>query len=327
MQRGIGYFKSYPHARYEDIREKLMHINFMGTEKDHPSFASGCLTDEHIKWIACKVQKVNPYEIIKPRRKQKMMMTEEDLKAKAIRIAQQKFNKEFHPLSQMFPYLPSDKLAALRDNVKEAPPDIVKVYTLGGKVFEGKNIFLVAAILGLKVEFVEYEGNDPIGFLLTRNLHRRHLTIAQRAYVAAQMVTTTLGSNQHKGSGIPEPSIKEVTQPVAAKLLGVSVDSVANAKSVLDSGDNELIEKLRDGKISVNAAVLKLELIANSKDSSDPPRLDEKKAAREIKRYADENYVEKTIDLMKQEGLTDIKALLKRALESYVDTRMSQQRV
>lgn len=318
-RRGIRYLKSYPHARYEDVREKLMDINYKGTAKDHPSFAFGCLTDEHLKWIAGKVRQHNPHKLPKAKAKKKTITAEFDLKTYAIQLVKEKFGKDFHSLSQMFPYMNSDELAMLRDNVDKNRPDVVKVYMLGGKVLEGKNMMLVAAVLGLKVEFVEYEGDDPIGFVLTRNLHRRHLTTPQRAYVAAQMVTTTLGSNQYKGTGIPVPSLTEVTLPEAAMRLQVSPDSVSGAKKVLDSGNKEVIEELRDGKISVNAAVRKVGSISNFNDLSDPPVLDEKKAAKVIKRYVDDTYIEQIIDLMKAEGVTDTKTLLGNALVAYLE--------
>lgn len=324
FRRGIRYLKSYPHARYEDVREKLMDINEKGTAKDHPSFAHGCLTDEHIKWVAGKARKYNPYKTQKPKKKEKTTMTQPDITTYAIRSAQEKYGKEFHPLSQMFPYMTSDELAVLRDNVDKDRPDVVKVYTLGGKVLEGKNMMLVAVILGLQVEFVEYEGSDPIGFLLTRNLHRRHLTISQRAYVAAQMVTTTRGSNQHKGTGIPEPSIKEVAQPEAARLLCISVDSVSGASKILASGNEEIIGAIRHGTITIHAALRELKPTSGADDSSEDFVLDEKKAAKVIKRYAGENYVDKLIDIMKAEGETDIDKLLGKALVSYLESRLAR---
>jgi len=251
-------------------------------------------------------------------------MIKTDITTEAMRLAQEKYGKEFHPLSQMFPCMASDDLAVLRDNVAKNPPDVVKVDMLGGKVLEGKNMMLVAALLGLKVEFVEYEGNDPIGFLLTRNLHRRHLTISQRAYVAARMVTTTLGSNQHKGTGIPEPSITEVTQPEAARLLGISVDSVSGASKILTSGNEEIIGAIRHGKKTINAAIRELNLTADADDSAEDSVLDEKKAAKVIKRYAGERYVDKMIDLMKSEGETNIDKLLGKALVAYCEARSAR---
>lgn len=324
VRRGIRYLKSYPHARYEDVREKLMDINEKGTAKDHPSFACGSLTDEHIKWVAVKARKYNPHKTPKTKQKEKATMTQPDITKYAIRLAQDKFGKEFHPLSQMFPYMTSDELTVLRDNMDKDRPDVVTVYTLGGKVLEGKNMMLVAALLGLRVEFVECESDDPIGFLLTRNLHRRHLTVSQRAYVAAQMVTTTLGSNQHKGTGIPVPSVKEVTQPEAANLLCISVDSVSGASEILASGNEKIIDELRHGKITVHAALRELKLTSGADDSSGVSVLDEKKAAKVIKRYAGENYVDKLIDLMKAEGETDVDNLLGKALVTYFESRSAR---
>jgi hypothetical protein len=76
----------------------------------------------------------------------------------------------------------------------------------------------------------------PIAMVLTTravasNMHRRHLTTAQRAAVAAELATMENGENQHHrknegGQNCP-PSI---SLEQAADLMGVSRRSVVSAK-------------------------------------------------------------------------------------------------
>lgn len=81
---------------------------------------------------------------------------------------------------------------------------------------------------------VAYDGDDPLGFVISHNLHRRHLTEPQRAMVASKLA----GLSAHRP---PESvGIPTVTQPEAAKLLNVSRDSVVQARKIANQGVPEL---------------------------------------------------------------------------------------
>lgn len=103
--------------------------------------------------------------------------------------------------------------------------------------------------LGIEPSFREYAGDDPAGFVVSLNLHRRHLDTSQRAMVAAKLATLPKGANQH--SPIGESS---KTQAEAAEMLNVGKRSVERARIVLDEGTPELIEAVEQGEIAVSAA-------------------------------------------------------------------------
>ena len=67
----------------------------------------------------------------------------------------------------------------------------------------------------------EYTGRDPAGFVVSLNLHRRHLSESQRAMVAARLAT--LGEGRPSGG---TASIDAVSQDKAAELLNVGKRSV-----------------------------------------------------------------------------------------------------
>lgn len=72
----------------------------------------------------------------------------------------------------------------------------------------------------------DYEGDDPVGFVVSLNLHRRHLDESQRAMVAGKIATLAQGSNQHAPIGAP-------SQDNAADMLNVGRRSVQRAREVL----------------------------------------------------------------------------------------------
>jgi hypothetical protein len=87
--------------------------------------------------------------------------------------------------------------------------------------------------------------DDPVAYVISLNLRRRHLDESQRAMVAAKLATLKLGDNKHSEG----PSIEE-----ASRLLNVGHASVERAKIVQRTGAPELLHAVEEGKISVTAA-------------------------------------------------------------------------
>jgi hypothetical protein len=133
-------------------------------------------------------------------------------------------------------------VASIRDDGLENP-----IVTLEGKVLDGRNRDLACTNAQVTPTYVEYEGDDPLGYVLRTNLTRRHLTTSQRALVAKNLSNLERGDNQHTANA--------VSQEDAAGMLNVSVDSFQRAGKVIDSGDEEVIEAVRSGDMSVNAAI------------------------------------------------------------------------
>jgi ParB-like chromosome segregation protein Spo0J len=156
-----------------------------------------------------------------------------------------------HPYAELFPMMDKKALqelvASIRDDGLEKP-----IVTFEGKILDGRNRSLACSNARVKKEYVEYKGDDALGYVIRSNLVRRHLTTSQRAMVASNLASLELGDNQYtkEGAGIQAPS-----QSKAAELLNVSRDSVQRAKQVYDSGNEEVIEAVRSGEMSVNKAV------------------------------------------------------------------------
>jgi hypothetical protein len=155
-----------------------------------------------------------------------------------------------HPLADIFPLMEGEEFDALVDDIKAKRTErTITLYE--NQILHGRNRYrtVVKAKMqyGLKEEnFRTYPGSDPLGFVVSANLHRRHLTESQRALIAARIVTTKLGDNQFNKPGI--------TNKQAAAMLGVSEATVKTAKKVAESAAPEIKEKVLKGELRLGAA-------------------------------------------------------------------------
>lgn len=155
----------------------------------------------------------------------------------------------FHPLADLFPLMQGREFDELVADIK-AHGLREPITTLDGMILDGRNRWRACEAAGAEPRTCEYHGEDPLGWVVSLNLHRRHLDESQRAIVAAKIAN--LGDGQRKSaSPIGE---RAVTQGEAAQLLNVGKRSVERAREVLDHGSDELIAAVESGRVSVSAA-------------------------------------------------------------------------
>jgi len=89
-----------------------------------------------------------------------------------------------------------------------------------------------------------------VAFVVSLNLHRRHLDEGQRGMVAAKIATLERGANQFTRE---DAQTCAPSQSEAADLLNVSRRTVQTATRVLDDGTPELVAAVESGSVSVSA--------------------------------------------------------------------------
>ena len=151
---------------------------------------------------------------------------------------------EFHPLADIFPLLDGQDFAGLVTDIREhGLHEPIVVYE--DKILDGRNRYRACEAAGVEPTFTVYSGDDPVAYVISLNLRRRHLDESQRAMVAAKLATLKLGDNQHS-EGLPIGRSSE--------LLNVGERSVAHAREVIDRGATELVQAVERGRVSVSAA-------------------------------------------------------------------------
>jgi hypothetical protein len=96
---------------------------------------------------------------------------------------------KFHPLANIFPLMEGQEFESLVEDIRAANGLHEKITLYEGCILDGRNRYRACKALGIDItalEFDEYDGSDPLGFVISLNLARRHLSESQRAMIAAQ---------------------------------------------------------------------------------------------------------------------------------------------
>jgi len=163
---------------------------------------------------------------------------------------------EDHPLADIFPLMEGGEkgleFAALVEDIK-ANWLREPITLFENKILDGRNryraIIKANKRYNLKEEnfwvFDPKVNGDPRAYVISVNLHRRHLTESQRAVIAANLATRKVGDNQYTKAGISAAD--------AAKMLGVGKATVEMAKAVAEKATDEIKEKVLKGELRLGA--------------------------------------------------------------------------
>lgn len=181
---------------------------------------------------------------------------------------------EVHPAANIFPMMSDVELKALAEDIKlHGQRDWCVRYK--GKLVDGRNRWKACELIGIEPDVCDRDDEDtfdPVAYVLSTNLHRRHLSTAQRAMAAAELKKLLepeakerkragksadgkaggRGKAKNLGENLPQGNSK--TRDQAAAMLNVSGRSVDHAATVLTKGSGELIAAVKSGAISLSRA-------------------------------------------------------------------------
>ena len=93
-----------------------------------------------------------------------------------------------HPYAELFPAMSSPDFDRLCGDIqRHGLQEEIVVYE--GQVLEGRHRYLACLAKRVPPRFRPYAGEcgSPLSYVVTRNLHRRHLSESQRALLAARL--------------------------------------------------------------------------------------------------------------------------------------------
>lgn len=143
-----------------------------------------------------------------------------------------------HPLSAAFPSMNDADFLALKDDI-ENNGQREPIWILDGMVLDGWHRYRACAELGLKPKQFNFGDGDPVEYVISHNLHRRHLTASQRA---AAVVACAQWAPPHRTKKV-EPGSTFSTNGAMAKAAGTTVRTITDAKVAHKAGLGEAVKE------------------------------------------------------------------------------------
>jgi ParB-like chromosome segregation protein Spo0J len=204
-----------------------------------------------------------------------------------------------HPAAMLFPMMFGEDLGNLADDIA-ANGLMEPIVLYHGQILDGRNRLAACEMANVEPRFMEVDGELPSAtiYVLSKNLHRRHLTTSQRAAIAAEIVPllkeeahrrklSGLKNQQHASSTCFQANedTKGSVARIAAEAVQVGHDSVEKAIRV-KRDEPEVFEQIKRGEVTVNEAVGERERSQERRrleKEGEPPKTYEPKTSRQKK--------------------------------------------
>jgi ParB family chromosome partitioning protein len=193
-----------------------------------------------------------------------------------------------HEFADLFPLMAPEEFVALKADIK-AHGLRQPVMMFEGRILDGRNRFRACQEVGEEIIHEEFLGtsDDALAFVLSANLHRRHLTAGQKAVLALDIERLEAErakdrQKEHGGTAPGRPANtggnnstsegkardNQHTSPVeripqadtgkardkAAAAVGVNPRYVSDAKALKEEAP-ELLERVKEGEITIPGAM------------------------------------------------------------------------
>jgi hypothetical protein len=164
---------------------------------------------------------------------------------------------DIHPAAELFPMMDDAKLRELSDDIKKngLRENLMRWGGEHGPIVDGRNRLKACEMAGVIPRFDYIHASvcdDPVAYVVSLNLHRRHLTEAQRCSIAAELTNMKQGDNRY--SIDPPDGGSIVSQKRAAELMNVSVRSVQRAAAVRRAVAPDLVAAVERGDLTLTTA-------------------------------------------------------------------------
>lgn len=247
-----------------------------------------------------------------------------------------------HEYARLFPMLSDEEVQELAEDIAKNGLRIPIVIDADDKILDGRNRAAACAIAGVEPVYEPFVGSDEekLAFVVSCNIHRRHLTTSQRASVAAKLLpiyeeqaaerakATQAKPGKKVGKAVenlPQPSTSELwaaeqsrkesgkARDKAGAAMNVSGKAVDMAAKVHAKAVAEIIEAVDRGDLAVSAAALVADLPEDKQKeiAADGPKA-VKQAAAKIRKEAPLPEPRDMLDMFE-----DMKQLIREAMHEF----------
>jgi len=185
---------------------------------------------------------------------------------------------QFHKYANLFPDMAEDDFNEIvKDMNENGFREDRPIILYGGKIADGKNRYKAANVAGIDAVYTNFDGTEQELFkhVIALNLKRRHLTPAQRATLAAELLPEfeKVGKEKQKAAGKGKKTEKAYrATEEAAKATGSTKDAVTTAKKV-QKKDPKKFDEMKKGKKTIAAAKRETEEKTNEDKFNDSERM------------------------------------------------------
>ena len=153
------------------------------------------------------------------------------------------FALEIDPVANLLPSMSEEEFQGLKSDI-EQNGQREPIITHNRRLIDGRHRLRACNELGIVPRVEERSLDDPLQFVLSLNIHRRHLNESQRAMIAAQL-------NQNVGE---LRGGEKITINRAAEMMNVSRTSVTRALKVNKGSVPKILEAINSSVVSTSDA-------------------------------------------------------------------------
>ena len=150
-----------------------------------------------------------------------------------------------HDLALLFPPMTDEELGNLRADIS-ANGVHQPIAVWKGSIIDGRHRYQICNELGIEPPIRHVEDDaDPVRFVISANMHRRHLNESQRGFVWSELRSFTKLSDRR---------VSSMTQEEASTVLGVGKGTLTKSNRVLKNGSDGVKDAVRQGILRVDDA-------------------------------------------------------------------------
>lgn len=208
---------------------------------------------------------------------------------------------EFHEYANKFRLMNEAEYEGFKEDIRNHGL-LNQLILFEGKILDGRNRYKACKELGIELKYIQYKGTkeEAFYFVVSENLYRRHLNLAERAEIGLiildqeeKWAQERMREAQHKFSTLeeqtpatPSDGVEDTNKHegealrIASKKTGVGRETLRTAKKVRDSNDDLVKKKWEDYKKgkkgSTVKAVREVEKVATKVKKMNDPKINKK---------------------------------------------------